>query len=76
MAISKGSIKHKKLNSLFYLFLVVLVSADFVVHKHGEFVWEKIPCFFGVYGIFSSVAFFFADRLLKVITKRKKDYYD
>jgi len=60
----------------FYCALAVLLIADFFIHKHGEFPWEGMPGFFAVYGFVSCVALIFIAKVLRVVIKRKEDYYN
>ena len=40
----------KRLLTIFYISLVVLLVVDFFIHKHADFSWEEAPNFFAVYG--------------------------
>jgi len=60
----------------FYISLVVLLIADFFIHKHGHFPWETRPEFFAVYGFIACVSLIFIAKILRFIVKRKEDYYD
>jgi hypothetical protein len=66
----------KKFRGYFYLLLIVLVIADFFVSKHGHFSWEAAPMFFAVYGFISCVSLIFIAKALRMIVKRKENYYD
>ena len=66
----------KRLLYIFYASLVVLLVADFFVHKHADFPWEAAPEFFAVYGFVSCVALIFIAKILRKIVKRKENYYD
>lgn len=55
--------------------LVVLLIADFFIHKHGEFSWEGVPGFFAFYGFASCVALVFIGKVLRLFIKRDEDYY-
>ena len=60
----------------FYLSLVILLIIDFFIHKHGHFSWEVAPVFFAAYGFIGCVSFIFVAKILRLIVKRKEDYYD
>ncbi len=60
----------------FYASLVVLLIADFFIHKHGEFPWENAPGFFAAYGFVSCVLLIFIAKGLRRLIKRDEDYYD
>ena len=36
----------KRLLTIFYISLVVLLVVDFFIHKHADFSWEEAPNFF------------------------------
>lgn len=60
----------------FYVSLVVLLIIDFFLHKHVHFSWEKAPCFYAVYGFIACVSLIFVAKLLRLLVKRREDYYD
>lgn len=60
----------------FYMALILLLVADFFIHKHGHFTWEAAPCFYAVYGFIACVSLIFLAKLLRLLVKRKEDYYD
>ena len=66
----------KRLLFVFYLSLVALVGIDFFVHKHVDFAWEEAPGFYAVYGFVSCVGLIFIAKGLRLIVKRREDYYD
>jgi len=67
----------KRLLMGFYLFLVLLVVADFFVPKDPLFRWEGYPSFYGAYGFVSCVGLVLAAKyVLRRLVKRKEDYYD
>ena len=66
----------KRLLVVFYLSLVALVCIDFFVHKHVDFSWEEAPAFYAVYGFVSCVGLIFIAKGLRLIVKRREDYYD
>ncbi len=60
----------------FYICCVLLVAADFIVHRHTGFDWEKIPAFYAIYGFAACVLLVLAARELRKLVMRKEDYYD
>ena len=66
----------KRFLLFFYVALLVLLLADFFVHKHGDFPWEGAPWFFAVYGFVSCVALIFIAKVIRLVVKRKEDYYE
>lgn len=67
-----------KLKILFYIILVIVFAADFLVERHhAEYLWDKTPGWSAVYGFVSCV-------VLVVVVKffghiwlyKKEDYYD
>ena len=61
---------------LFYIVLVLLLIADFFIHKHAEFPWEGYPQFFGVYGFAAFVVLIFVSKAIRLFLKKDEDYYD
>ncbi len=66
----------KRLLVIFYISLVLLLAADFFIHKHAEFPWEEAPGFFAAYGFVSCVMLIFIAKVLRIFIKRKENYYD
>ncbi len=66
----------KKVRRYFYIFLGILLIVDFFIPKHGHFPWESAPEFFAVYGFVACVSLIFVAKLLRLLVKRKEDYYD
>ena len=66
----------KRIRTAFYIALIVLLIVDFFIHKHGHFSWEEAPAFFASYGFIACVGLIFAAKGLRLIVKRKEDYYD
>jgi hypothetical protein len=64
---------------LFYLVLVLIVVADFVVSRpHAEYFWERLPGWSAAYGFGSCVALIFVSKFLghQGGLMRREDYYD
>ncbi|PST20649.1 hypothetical protein C7U60_15785 [Mesorhizobium plurifarium] len=64
---------------LFYLVLVLIVLADFVVpREHAEYLWERLPGWSAAYGFFSCVLLIFVSKFLghRAGLMRREDYYD
>ena len=60
----------------FYICLLLLLVVDFIIVKHGHFPWEKAPGFYAVYGFMACVSLIFLAKILRLMVKRKEDYYD
>ncbi|MCA1404368.1 hypothetical protein I6F26_16900 [Ensifer sp. IC3342] len=64
---------------LFYLVLVLIVVADFLVpREHAEYLWERLPGWSAVYGFASCVILIFVSKFLghQGGLMRREDYYD
>ncbi|WP_049732374.1 hypothetical protein [Rhizobium ecuadorense] len=64
---------------LFYLVLVLIVIADFLVpREHAEYLWDRLPGWSAVYGFFSCVLLIFVSKFLghRAGLMRREDYYD
>jgi hypothetical protein len=60
----------------FYAICILLVLADFVVHRHIGFGWEKIPAFYALYGFVACVLLVLIAKKIRNVVMRKEDYYD
>mgnify|MGYP005808307287 CR=1 FL=1 len=60
----------------FYISLVFLLAIDWLIPKHGHFAWEEAPFFFAVYGFTGCVSLIFIAKVLRLLVKRKENYYD
>ena len=65
-----------KVRRYFYISLVVLLVVDFFIDKHGHFSWESAPGFYATYGFIACVSLIFVAKLLRMLVKRREDYYD
>ncbi len=61
---------------VFYALCVILVLADFVIHRHIGLVWENIPAFYAIYGFVACVALVVVAKLIRKVVMRKEDYYN
>ncbi len=59
-----------------YLACVLVLAADFFVHRHGSFAIEDVPGFYGLYGFVACVGLVLAAKLLRRLLIRPEDYYD
>jgi len=60
----------------FYAICILLVIADFVVHRHISLDWEKIPAFYALYGFIACVILVVIAKVIRKYLMRKEDYYD
>ncbi len=60
----------------FYAICLILLAADFVVHRHIYLVWEKIPVFYALYGFVACVLLVVLAKQMRKVIMRKEDYYD
>lgn len=60
----------------FYAICVLLVLADFFLHRHIGFAWEKIPAFYAIYGFVACVLLVLVAKKMRNVLMRKEDYYD
>lgn len=67
----------KRLKTVFYIVLVLLVVPDFFMHKHALFFSaETWPGFYAFFGFVSCVVIILVSKLLGFALKKKEDYYD
>ncbi|TIO52203.1 MAG: hypothetical protein E5X80_11205 [Mesorhizobium sp.] len=75
-----GDERHAKTRRrLFYLVLVLIVIADFLVFRaHAEYLWERLPGWSAFYGFGSCVLLIFVSKFLghQCGLMRREDYYD
>ncbi|MEN8170548.1 MAG: hypothetical protein ABFS08_10025 [Pseudomonadota bacterium] len=60
----------------FYAVCIILVIADFIIHRHTTMAWEKIPAFYAVYGFVAYVLLVVLSNILRKLVMRKENYYD
>lgn len=66
----------KRLLKGFYAICIILVIADFIVHRHISLGWEKIPAFYALYGFIACVVLVVIAKEMRKVLMRKEDYYD
>ncbi|MCF6199451.1 MAG: hypothetical protein L3J67_08655 [Hyphomicrobiaceae bacterium] len=66
----------KLLLAVFYTICVLLVVADFLIHRHITMEWEKIPAFYALYGFVACVLLVVVAKLMRKIVMREENYYD
>ena len=60
----------------FYVICIILVIADFIIHRHTTMGWEKIPAFYAIYGFIACVVLVVIAKLMRKVIMRKENYYD
>lgn len=73
------AIHAKRRRRLFYLALVLVVIADFLVaREHAEYIWDRLPGWSAVYGFGSCVLLIFVSKFLghRGGLMRRENYYD
>lgn len=67
----------KRLLTVFYLFVVLLVVLDLFLSKHPVFPWERYPAFYAAYGFVAYVGIVLGSHyVLRKLFGRKENYYD
>jgi hypothetical protein len=61
---------------IFYSICVLLVLADFVVHRHIVTAAEKIPAFYAFYGFVACVVLVLISTQIRKVLIREENYYD
>jgi hypothetical protein len=59
-----------------YLTCLLLVVADFLVHRHISTAAERLPAFYALYGFVALVGVVMAAKGLRLLVKREEGYYD
>ncbi len=68
-----------QLKKMLYITLVVVVTADFFVHReHAAFFWDKIPGWSALYGFISCVLIIIVSKFIghQGGVMKDEDYYD
>ena len=65
-----------KMLKVFYVICVLLVIADFIVHRHIYHSWENIPAFYAIYGFVGCSILVFVAKWMRTFLMRDEDYYD
>jgi len=60
----------------FYVICILLVVADFIIHRHTTMEWEKIPAFYAIYGFIACVVLVVIAKWMRKVIMRKENYYD
>lgn len=66
----------QKMLKVFYVLCVLLVVADFIVHRHIYHDWENIPAFYAIYGFVGCSVLVFVAKAMRKVIMRGEDYYD
>lgn len=61
---------------VFYVVCVLLVLADFAVHRHIYVSFEEIPAFYALYGFVACVVLVVLAKIMRKFLMRDEDYYD
>ena len=59
-----------------YVICLLLFSLDFILHRHVDHSWEKLPGFYAIFGFVAYVIIVLTAKQLRKILRRKEDYYD
>jgi len=65
-----------KMLKVFYVICVLLVVADFMVHRHIYHDWENMPAFYAVYGFVGCVILVLIAKAMRKVLMKEEDYYD
>ena len=66
----------KRLLNGFYVFCIILIIADFIIHRHTTMAWENIPAFYAIYGFVACVLLVVIAKMMRKVVMRKEGYYD
>lgn len=65
-----------KMLKVFYVLCILLVVADFIVHRHIYHDWENIPAFYAIYGFVGCVVLVLIAKEMRKVLMRGENYYD
>jgi hypothetical protein len=66
----------QRIRNTLYVVCLLLIAADFVVHRHTELSLEKIPAFYAIYGFAALVGVVLLAKALRKLVGRNEDYYE
>ena len=66
----------KKCKLTFSIILLVSVSLEFFIERHGHFKWETIFGNRAIFGFVACAGLIFLSKLLGLWLKKKEDYYE
>jgi membrane protein YdbS with pleckstrin-like domain len=61
---------------IFYAICILLVVADFIVHRHIYVSFEEIPAFYALYGFVACVVLVVIAKAMRKFVMRDEHYYD
>jgi len=61
---------------IFYAICILLVVADFIVHRHIYVSFEEIPTFYALYGFIACVVLVFIAKGMRSFVMRDEHFYD
>ena len=67
---------HRLIRRVLYVACVLLLAADFLVHRHISTGIERVPAFYALYGFAALVGVVMAAKGLRLLVKRDEGYYD
>lgn len=62
--------------AVFFVILAALAVSDFFIKKHDHINLGNIPMFYAVYGCLACVVLLVLARILRLLVKRDRDYYE
>ncbi len=60
----------------FYGVCILLVIADFIIHRHISLDWERIPAYYAIYGFVACVVLVLLAKVMRKGLMRGANYYD
>jgi len=67
----------KKILTVFYIFLLLLLVIDPFIHKHSFFGFDGYPSFYGAFGFVACILLVLAAKyILRPLVMRREDYYN
>lgn len=66
----------RRLFRTFYAACVILLTLDFILHRHATHAWEHLPGFYGLFGFTACVTLVLIAKQLRRMLKRPENYYD
>ncbi len=65
-----------KVLRILYILCAALFALDFVVHRHIETGFERLPAFYAIYGFIACVLLVLIAKEMRKVVMRSEDYYE
>lgn len=61
---------------VFYALCVILLAADFIIHRHQSHRWDGLPVFYALFGFVACVVLVLVAKEMRKALMRDENYYE